>query len=224
MAVANNVATQSLTLPSGIAVQAPAGFCIDPTKTQETAAGAVVLMASCANLGARAANGPYDIGLLTLTYVVGSHGGPQALAARLDQTPARLGRGGAGVEVHRRRTTQVALYANLTDRAADGPTGTDPRHWKAAFDLGNRAAIASVYGPPGSALTKAAGEALIRDLVQAQLDANSGAANFARIEGPATETVATPAAVSENTPNSNEGWLANRVGGLLRAVRPGAQS
>jgi len=201
------VLTQEITLTSGLAVRAPAGFCIDTRRTRQSVAGASVLMASCANLGGQPETGALNKALVLLTAVPGSHGDLQALQQDIRRAPQRLGRGPA-VELHGTETSRVALYANLTDANPGAPPATDPRHWKAAVDVRDRAAVISVFGATGGPLTGRAGEQLIRDAVQALLDANSGAE-------PAQTTavaVATAPASSENTPNR----IGDRLRGLLR--------
>ena len=200
-----SVLTQEVTLNSGLRVRAPSGFCVDTRRTRQMAEGASVLMASCANLGGKPDTGAINKALVIMTAVPGSHGDLAELQETVKKTPQRLGRGPA-VELHGVETSSVALYANLTDANPGGPPATDPRHWKAAVDIGNKAVVLSVFGTSGGPLTGRAGEQLARDAVQALLEANSGAEPIR----PDAVPVATTPASSENTPNG--------IGGRLRGL------
>ncbi|WP_186827065.1 hypothetical protein [Shimia ponticola] len=202
------VLTQEVTLNSGLAVRAPSGFCIDTRRTRQSARGASVLMASCANLGGQPETGALNKALVLVTAVPGTHGDLVALQREIQRAPQRLGRG-PEVNLHGSETSRVALYVNLTDANPGRPPATDPRHWKAAVDVRGAAVIVSVFGAVGGPLTGRAGEQLIRDTVQALLDANSGQ----EPERPAAVAVATTPASSENTPSR----IGERLRGIFRA-------
>ncbi|MEM6478460.1 MAG: hypothetical protein AAF841_02055 [Pseudomonadota bacterium] len=197
------IATQEITLRSGMVIRAPFGKCIDTRRTRQSGGTATVIMANCSNLGGREDIGAIDPGLILVTVTPASHGDLLALRTAVRDDPGLLARSGAATDVDliAIKTSRAALYANLVDISPGGPEGVSARHWKAALDVTGRGVVISVFGQEDGPLPAGAGESLARDVAQSLLEANSASAD-AQSESGIETTVETPAESAENTPQA----------------------
>lgn len=198
------IATQEVTLASGLRVRAPFGKCVDTRRTRQAGISATVVMANCSNLGGRADIGARVPGIILVTVMPGSHGDPAALRETVRANPGLLARSGqaADIELISATASSAALYVNLVDASEGGPDGVSDRHWKAAVDVAGRAVVISIFGEEAGPLTGKDGERLARDVAQALLEVNAETELPAAPPiGPSAETpIETPPERSENTP------------------------
>jgi hypothetical protein len=155
-----------------ITVQAPTGYCIDPSAGSTGADSAVVLMGRC--------NAAIKQAPAVLTLSAGQAGsagaiadGGEALAAffATDDGRAALSRDGlaADVEVVEAFSLGDAYLMRVQDRAVG-------EYWRGIVGLRGRVMMLSVSGPPGRPLSPAEGRALLEAGLAALRRANVGGA------------------------------------------------
>ncbi|MBT0957354.1 hypothetical protein IV417_08150 [Alphaproteobacteria bacterium KMM 3653] len=154
-----------------VTVAGPDGYCIDTGATKDRKRGAFVLLASCASvLQSASAYVPVTNALLTVS--VGGEGSADLLvdaeASRAYFASAAgraaLSRDGKAesVVVESAQVSGDFFLVQTLDSSGKGPDGLGPRTWRAFFDQGGRAVVASVIGYEERALEPTAAFDLLR--------------------------------------------------------------
>ncbi|HKK97612.1 MAG TPA: dihydroxy-acid dehydratase [Marivita sp.] len=172
-----NPALISAPLAGGdITVSGPEGYCIDATTLRSTNSGGFAALASCRILSGGEAGPIVEPGLLTVTVsrATGDAPTPAVLASALNTDLLRE------AELSSVNAGQMATGG---ESAFDG---SDARHWRGAFVLGNRLIGLALYAPEGSPLVGAQGAAFL-NTVSSRIRASSRAGE-ARADAPQSMT------------------------------------
>ena len=134
-----------------ITVSGPDGYCIDPTTLRRTADGGFAAIASC-NILSGGERGPVvEPALLTVAV---------SRATGATPTPADMAEA-LGTELLNRRDLSAVEVGQLASGGASAFAGSDPRHWRGAFVLGDHLVGVTLYAPEGSPLVGAQGAAFL---------------------------------------------------------------
>jgi hypothetical protein len=159
-------------LPSGIAIDAPKGYCLDRRSGRRSG----VIFASCVRLRGHGAFDPTYGHLLTAA-AAGAKNDLSMLAEFLRKGVGRgwLAASGqpADVSIHKMKRSRNALYVELTDRSRPGYLGA--RGWKAFVNVADQLVVLGVYSGLGPSVSGIDGEELLRSFAQATLAAENAA-------------------------------------------------
>ena len=159
-----------VSLPSGITIGAPKGYCRDGRSGRRGA----VVFASCVRLRGSDAFDPTYAHLLTGA-AAGAKSDLQALAGfvRKDAGKGWLAASGKAddVSIHAVKRSRNALYVELTDRSRPGYLGA--RGWKAVVNVADQLVVLGVYSGLGPSVSGIDGEELLRAFAQATLAAEN---------------------------------------------------
>lgn len=185
-ALGNRVISQEVTLAGGFRVRAPKGYCIDQQVTARGISRQQVMLASCANLGGSDASGAFGpLALMSVAPARSPLGDLAALEAyyRSDQGRAALAASGqaADVTLQSVKRSRVALYINLRDQGL-GAGGLSMDRWVGLVNVAGRSAVLSLTSADSAPMGASAGEALLRDLAQAVIDANGSAGRLSFLQ------------------------------------------
>jgi len=155
----------SATLASGrITVSGPDGYCIDRTTLRRAASGGFAAIASC-NILTGGQHGPQvEPGLVTVTV---------SRANGVAPSPSDLA-GALGTELLNSRELSALSVGQMASGGASAFDGSDPRHWRGAFVLGDHLIGVTLYAPRNSPLTGAQGAAFL-NTVSSRIRARSEA-------------------------------------------------
>ena len=161
-----------VSLPSGITIAAPKGYCRDRRSGRRGA----VVFASCVRLRRHDAFDPTYGHLLTAA-AAGSKSDLPMLARFLRKGAgkgwlAASGQAG-GVSIHKMKRSRNALYIELTDQSRPGHLGA--RGWKAFVNVADQLVVLGVYSGLGPSVSGIDGEELLRSFAQATLAVNNEA-------------------------------------------------
>lgn len=169
-----------------VTVTGPQGYCVDTATRSDGAAGAVVLLGSCAALR-QTSTAPRPDRDAVLSATVAAAPGASALGATEDLTEffrgeagrAMLSRSGAAdtVELLDAYGREGVLFLHLRDSSAfDGPR-VAPQYWRALMELRGHLVTLSVLSPEGDALSPQGGlstlEAFVREMLRANPPASA---------------------------------------------------
>lgn len=158
-----------------VIVAGPEGYCIDNRATRDQAAGAFVLLASCAAI-TRRGTAPHPVfpALLTVSITPDAAGAvPVAKQApRLKrffssaEGRAALSRDGqaSSIDVVETFTRDGAFIIHARDHGNDGTPGLSEDHWRAIFNVNGQIVSASVMALEDHPITDDAGMATLWDL------------------------------------------------------------
>lgn len=167
-----------------VVVAGPPGYCIDSAASGERAAGAFVLLGSCASLSRDASlPHPSEPGVLTVTVSPGEIG-PGTVSPllseleaffRTDPGRAALSRDGraASVAILETRIEDGALFLHARD-ASSPRRGIAEDYWRALFGVNRRLVTLSVNGFSAAPLSDRAGLSTL-DAFAARIRAANGA-------------------------------------------------
>ena len=161
-----NLGLRSARLAGGaVVVSGPEGYCIDASTLRSTSAGGFAAIASCRILS-NGSEGPIvEPALVTVTVsrATGDAPSPDALASAL------------GTELLQNRRLSAVTTGQMATGGETAFEGSDPRHWRGAFVLGDRLVGLALYAPQGSPLVGAQGAAFL-NTVSSRIRANSAPA------------------------------------------------
>lgn len=170
-----------------VTVAGPAGYCIDGSASRDAAAGAFVLLGTCAALsGSAAAGQPAKPAVLTASVVPGA--GDEAGFVAAFPAMARFFGSATGraalSRAGRAETVQVAgvtsrgdvMFLNLTDTAALSGQRVEPGYWRAILTLRGHLVTLSVMSLADRPLGAAEKRQVLDAFVARMRAANGGAA------------------------------------------------
>ena len=142
-------APERIQLPDGTVVAGAQGWCVDTSASRARGDTAVVVLGSCAAIGRDARAPRPDVpGVVTVSVDGAAAPTTDELQGFFgtDAGRATLARDGRAesVEILETRREDDLLYLRAADRSA--APGTDPRTWRALFDLGGHFVSVSLYG------------------------------------------------------------------------------
>lgn len=155
-----------------VVIAGPAGYCIDPSGSRDTASGSFVLLGSCASIsGMAGAPHPQGQAILTAAVSAGASGagiaGAETRLAHYFESAAgraalsRSGRAGT-VRILGHHGGHGAFFLHLRDRSAFPGRPDAPESWRVLFDLNGHIVTLSVMGLPDKPIVAARAEALLR--------------------------------------------------------------
>ena len=172
-------APERIQLSDGTVVAGATGWCVDRRTTRADAGTAVVVLGSCAAIaGNDGAPRPDVEGLVTIS--VDTDGGVSPSADQLEgffdteAGRAALARDGRAesVDIIETRRSDDLLFLHAADRSA--APGTDPKVWRALFDLEGRFISVSLYGLVDRPIDRDEGLAALSAQVKALRAVNDG--------------------------------------------------
>jgi hypothetical protein len=164
---AENLALTRADLAGGaVTVLGPDGYCVDASTLRSTLSNGFAAIASCRILSGGRAGSIVEPGLVTVIVSSASDGvpTPESLAKVLDTDL---------LETRELSAVTVGQMATGGDTAFDG---SDPRHWRGTFTLGEHVVGLALYAPKGSPLVGAQGAAFL-NTVSSRIRANSKASD-----------------------------------------------
>ncbi len=169
-----------------VIVASPAGFCIDRATIDENARGTFMFLSDCRVVSAsgKAARIPISSILtasISPTGLVGRENGSKAALTALGaffETPVGLFSLGkshvdGAVSILETKQTDAALYLLVEDKAFTDSAGVSNRYWRAFTEVNGRLVAFSVTGYSDVDLEEKRSLRIIRDFVQATLNANT---------------------------------------------------
>ena len=159
-----------VSLPSGITIAAPKGYCRDRRSGRRGA----VVFASCVRLSGTDGFDPTYGYLLTAT-AAGAKTDLPRLAGFVRKEVGKswlAARGKAeNISIHTLKRSRNALYVEMTDRSRPDHLGA--RGWKAFVNVADQLVVLGVYSGLGSSVSGIDGEELLRAFAQATLAAEN---------------------------------------------------
>ncbi len=181
---ADGKAVDSVLVARGeVGVAGPRGYCIDTGATRDTAAGAFVLLGSCAALSGNP-RAPHPDRPAILTAAVSDAGAGPSIAGALSDLPeflaTRAGRASLSrtgdpdsVTLHSATARNGILWLHVRDTAGHESLGIEPDYWRAVFDLGPRIVTLSVMVPAGKTLLPGGAEATLEQFLRRMGEVNA---------------------------------------------------
>ncbi len=171
-----------------VVIAAPGGFCINRATIAENANGAFMFLSDCRVLADTGAASRVPISaILTAsispTGLAGSENGMKPALSALGQflaTPVgafSLGKSqvNGAVSILETKQTDTALYLLVEDRAFHDDAGVSNRYWRAFTEVNGRLVALSVTGYSDVDPEEKRSLRIIRDFMQAIVDANTAA-------------------------------------------------
>jgi len=162
-----NLALTRADLAGGaVTVLGPDGYCVDASTLRSTLSGGFAAIASCRILSGGQAGTIVEPGLVTVT-VSRARGGvptPDALAEALE------------TELLATRELSALAVGQMATGGDTAFDGSDPRHWRGTFALGNHVVGLALYAPKGSPLVGPQGAAFL-NTVSSRIRARSKASD-----------------------------------------------
>lgn len=145
-----------------INVSGPDGYCIDASTVRSSSAGGFAAIASCHILSGGTGGPIVEPALVTVTVsrATGDAPTPEALAAAL------------GTDLLQNRDLSAITAGQMATGGQTAFEGSDPRHWRGAFLLGDHLVGLALYAPQGSPLVGLQGAAFL-NTVSSRIRANS---------------------------------------------------
>lgn len=169
-----------------IVVAAPKGFCIDRATIEENPRGAFMFLSDCrvVSTSGKTARIPISSILtasISPTGLVGRENGPKAALNALGQFfETQVGLFSLGkshvdgaASILETKQTDAALYLLVEDKAFTDGVGVSNRYWRAFTEVNGRLVAFSVTGYTDADPEEKRSLRIIRDFVQATLDANT---------------------------------------------------
>jgi hypothetical protein len=170
-------------LAGGITLKTPKGYCIDP----ETLKRNFAILASCKALSNGRRGPDVPMAMMTVSVSGRSENSELPTAAQFAQSMDAQMLGG--------QSSGQYVSGNVKGQDSSVPEGSDPRHWRGAFTLGDRMVGLGLYAPKGSPLTGAKGGTLLAKTAR----------SMSILPTSASKSAATP---SEKSEVKKEGLLA----------------
>lgn len=174
---AANMAVPSARLANGaVVVSGPEGYCVDASTLRSTLGGGFAAVVSC-NILTGGDTGPIVEPVLVTVTVSRANGDaptPDILAAALE------------TELLRNQELSSVTVGQMANGGQTAFEGSDKRHWRGAFVLGNRLVGLALYAPEGSPLAGAQGAAFL-NIVSSRIRANSAPTNRSAEQSQTTE-------------------------------------
>lgn len=179
-------AVKAVVADSEVVIASPNGFCIDRATIDENAKGTFMFLSDCRVVAStrQAARVPISAILtasISPTGLVGRENGTKAALSALGEflaTPVGLFTLGkshvdGAVSILATKQTDTALYLLVEDRAFTDRVGVSNRYWRAFFEVNGRLVALSVTGYSDKDPEEERSLRIIRDFVQAIVDANA---------------------------------------------------
>jgi len=154
-----------------ITVSGPDGYCIDPTTLRRSPNGGFAAIASC-NILSGGEGGPVVEPALVTVAVSRATGATPAPADLADVL---------GTELLSSRELSAVDVGQMASGGASAFSGSDPRHWRGTFALGDHLVGVTLYAPEGSPLLGAQGAAFL-NTVSSRIRARSDPAGLPSAE------------------------------------------
>lgn len=167
---------------TGLRLQGPSGYCIDPGLISQDEEAAFYLLGSCASLAnTREAGNPRTYAALTASVSKGASGNADGLAEALaaflptEAGRASLSRSGDAdsVEVLDVQRSGDIVLVRASDSAQAGGAGLREDYWRAFLTVNGHIVTLSVYGLAAKPLSASRGKALAQAFVSSVLAANA---------------------------------------------------
>ncbi|MCK0150299.1 dihydroxy-acid dehydratase [Marivita sp. S6314] len=158
-----------------VTVSGPEGYCVDASTLRRTPAGGFAAIASC-NILSNGQSGPIVEPVL-VTVTVGRAGTD---APGLEDLANAL-----GTELTQTRELSAVNAGRMASGGQTAFQGSDPRHWRGTFILGNRVVGLALYAPQGSPFVGAQGAAFL-NTVSSRIRASSQVAQRSAEQSQAT--------------------------------------
>lgn len=172
-----NLALRRADLAGGaITVLGPDGYCVDASTLRSTGTGGFAALASCNILSGGRSGAIVEPGLVTVTVKPADSETPslEALAAALE------------TELLSTRELSAVTLGQMATGGETAFEGSDPRHWRGTFVLGQTVIGLALYAPKDSPLVGPQGAAFL-NTVSSRIRANSNAAEHSAEQSQPTE-------------------------------------